>query len=393
MGSTRRLGPSEWWGWSHCVHNEGEFFTWFYKLVITQQLLEGDYDQRKLFCEQMQSVFNDNDNITLFTSDEAHFHLNGFVNRQNFRYWGAENPRELHEKPLHSPRVTVWCAVGKNTVIGPYFFEENGVTVTVNSDRYLTMLNEFFIPQLRRKRIPLRNVWFQQDGATCHTSNATMTFLRQKFPGRLISRRGDVSWPPRSPDLSPCDFFLWGYLKERVYREKPRTLHELKEAITEEIRRIPRAMLGRVATSFISRLDSCITADGRHMLDVNFRTWLYHKNPPSWEHFKTRNKNISAKMIELCFFFEINTNPLADPVLSSFWANYLNMHAVVRMKFPLCYLFPVLKYSLLLWPLYFNVPLITEHSRNYGKNPTLRLYLNLGRRIMLKTIDLWALRP
>ncbi|KAI5693638.1 hypothetical protein M8J75_002862 [Diaphorina citri] len=99
-----------------------------------------------------------------------------------------------------------------------------------------------------------------------------MTLLRQKFPGRLISRRGDVSWPPRSPDLSPCDFFLWGYLRERVYREKPRTLHELKEAITEEIRRIPRAMLGRVATSFISRLDSCITADGRHMLDVNFRT-------------------------------------------------------------------------------------------------------------------------
>ncbi|KAI5695648.1 hypothetical protein M8J75_001353 [Diaphorina citri] len=150
----------------------------------------------------MHSVFNDNDNITLFTSDEAHFHLNGFVNRQNFRYWGAENPRELHEKPLHSPRVTVWCAVGKNTVIGPYFFEENG--------RHLTMLNEFFIPQLRRK--------------------------------------------------------------QRVYREKPRTLHELKEAITEEVRRIPRAMLGRVATSFISRLDSCITADGRHMLDVNFRT-------------------------------------------------------------------------------------------------------------------------
>ncbi|KAI5722220.1 hypothetical protein M8J76_005519 [Diaphorina citri] len=67
-------------------------------------------------------------------------------------------------------------------------------------------------------------------------------------------------------------FFLWGYLKERVYREKPRTLHELKEAITEEIRRIPWAMLGRVATIFISRLDSCITADGRHMLDVNFRT-------------------------------------------------------------------------------------------------------------------------
>lgn len=178
-----------------------------YKMVICQQLLPGDHNQRKMFCERMSSVLDDNENVVLFTSDEAHFHLDGFVNKQNFRYWGPENPRETHERPLHSPRVTVWCAVGEKTVIGPYFFEENGVTVTVNSERYLAMLNDFFLPQLRRKRIPLRHVWFQQDGATCHTANASMTFLRQKFNGRLISRRGDVPWPPRSPDLSPCDFF------------------------------------------------------------------------------------------------------------------------------------------------------------------------------------------
>ncbi|KAI5739696.1 hypothetical protein M8J77_022292 [Diaphorina citri] len=134
-------------------------------LFVTQQLLEGDYDQRKLFCEQMQSVFNDNDNITLFTSDEAHFHLNGFVNRQNFRYWGAENPRELHKKPLHSPRVTVWCAVGKNTVIGPYFFEENG--------RHLTMLNEFFDPSTPTKTHPIEKClvsagWSDLPYVKCH---------------------------------------------------------------------------------------------------------------------------------------------------------------------------------------------------------------------------------
>jgi hypothetical protein len=63
------------------------------------------------------------------------------------------------------------------------------------------------------------------------------------FPGHLISRFGDVPWPP---DLSTCDFFLWGYLKSRVYAHKPRTLNDLKEAISQEIRPIDRQLLARV---------------------------------------------------------------------------------------------------------------------------------------------------
>ena len=67
------------------------------------------------------------------------------------------------------------------------------------------------------------------------------------FSGHLISRFGDVSWPPRSPDLSTCVFFfLWGYLKSRVYTHKPRTLNDLKEAIRQEIRPIDRQLLARV---------------------------------------------------------------------------------------------------------------------------------------------------
>jgi hypothetical protein len=51
----------------------------------------------------------------------------------------------------------------------------------------------------------ISHVYFQQDGATAH---APMNILRNMFHGRLISRYGDVPWPPRSPDLSSCDFFL-----------------------------------------------------------------------------------------------------------------------------------------------------------------------------------------
>ncbi|GBO06753.1 hypothetical protein AVEN_202694-1 [Araneus ventricosus] len=58
-------------------------------------------------------------------------------------------------------------------------------------------------------------VWFQQDGAT---AGIWMDLLKEIFPKRLISLRGNISWPARSPDLSPCDYFLWGYLKLEVYR-------------------------------------------------------------------------------------------------------------------------------------------------------------------------------
>ena len=54
------------------------------------------------------------------------------------------NPKEYHQRPLHSDRVTVWCAVSRMGIIGPYFFEENGRAVTVNSVRYLTVIEEFF---------------------------------------------------------------------------------------------------------------------------------------------------------------------------------------------------------------------------------------------------------
>jgi len=115
-------------------------------------------------------------------------------------------------------------------------------------------------------------VWFQQDGATAHTANESMTTVRNMFPGHLIVRFGDVPWPPRSPDLSTCDFFLWGYLKSRVYAHNPRTLNDLKEAIRQEIRPIDCQLLSRVMGDFKQRFENCIQEDGRHLNDIIFKT-------------------------------------------------------------------------------------------------------------------------
>ena len=58
----------------------------------------------------------------------------------------------------------------------------------------------------------LRNGYFQQDGATCHTSNESMSEIESFFDDRIISK---ALWPPRSPDLSPPDFFPVGRLQKK----------------------------------------------------------------------------------------------------------------------------------------------------------------------------------
>jgi hypothetical protein len=93
------------------------------------------------------------------------------------------------------------------------------VSVTVTSDRYCAMLEHFLWPKFDDlfDEHGAENVWFQQDGPTAHTSNHSLGILREIFPGHVVSLRGDIGWPQSSPDLTSCDFFLWGYLKAQVY--------------------------------------------------------------------------------------------------------------------------------------------------------------------------------
>ncbi|KAJ4448634.1 hypothetical protein ANN_00024 [Periplaneta americana] len=71
-------------------------------------------------------------------------------------------------------------------------------------------------------------------------------------------------WPPRSPDLITPDFFLWGYLKDRVYATRPQTLDDLKHNITQEIQAIDNRVLQRVASNMERRVELCLMQDGGH---------------------------------------------------------------------------------------------------------------------------------
>jgi len=243
-----------------------------YKVQITQQLKPADHSRRHRYASWVleQLTINTGFSNNIFFSDEAHFSLGGYVNKQNCRIWGSENPQVIEEMPLHPDKVTVWCALWSKGVIGPYFFEDaNGQTVTVNSERYGRMIRDFFWPAIEDH--DLDDMWFQ-DGATSHTTRPIMALLREKFPGRVISRFGDVNWPPRSCDLTPLDFFLWGYAKDRVYANNPQTLDALKTNITQVMAEIPPEMCEKVVKNYLKRIACCRKSRGGHLNDIVFRT-------------------------------------------------------------------------------------------------------------------------
>ena len=79
---------------------------------------------------------------------------------------------------------------------------------------------------------------------------ATTGILPGKFPGRVISRNGDYNWLPRSCDLIPLDFFLRGYVKDKVYADAPQSIQELKEKIRPVIDEIEPQMCENVMENF-----------------------------------------------------------------------------------------------------------------------------------------------
>jgi hypothetical protein len=124
-------------------------------------------------------------------SDTAHFHVSGYVNKQNCCYWAPNNQHELHQCPLHTAKVTVYCEIYSHGIIGTYFFGNvKGCTVTVHAEQYKTMLKTFLHTELHPRQQDL--LWFQQDGATAHIAEISMQVFRTKFPGRPISRFGDI---------------------------------------------------------------------------------------------------------------------------------------------------------------------------------------------------------
>ena len=70
--------------------------------------------------------------------------------------------------------------------------------------------------------------------------------LRPVFEDRIISRRADVVWPPRSCYVTPLDHYLWGAVKDKCYVDKPETIDDLKDNIREAIGEIQLHIIDKV---------------------------------------------------------------------------------------------------------------------------------------------------
>lgn len=119
------------------------------------------------------------------------------------------------------------------------------------------LLENVFLEQRQR-------MYFQHDGAPPHISLRACRVLNERYRNRWIGRGGPVHWPARSPDLTPMDFFLWGTIKQYVYRERIDNREELEGRVIEAFAIVTPEMLRNAQQSLLQRARLCIQCDGGH---------------------------------------------------------------------------------------------------------------------------------
>ncbi|KAJ4451659.1 hypothetical protein ANN_03129 [Periplaneta americana] len=210
-----------------------EYQLYPYHLQRVQALSPADYPARVRFCQWFLQQCGVNPNfpaLVLFT-DEAQFTRDGITNFHNQHVWAYENPRATvpsHHQVRFS--LNMWAGI-----IG---------------DRLINR----------------QHIHFLHDGVPAHFSRTARRYLDRRFPDRWIGRGGPIAWPPRSPDLNPPDFYLWGHLKSLVYSSPVSDLETLWNRIvacSEDIRNTP-GVWDRVRRSMRHRCEVCIQAGGGH---------------------------------------------------------------------------------------------------------------------------------
>lgn len=222
---------------------------------------DNDRERRAHFCNIFLNRFNQDPAFyrKIMWSDECTFGRNGIFNRRNHRCWSQENPHCNVETNFQTRfSLNVWCGILDDMLVGPFFIDGS-----LDQYKYFELLTgyiENFLDQL-----PLANryeVIFQQDGAPPHNTRLNVTYLNTHFGERWIGTNGPIRWPPRSPDLTVMDFFLWGYLKDQVYLFQPENIEILRHRILEACRNIPREFLHNATFSVVRRYQQCIAQNG-----------------------------------------------------------------------------------------------------------------------------------
>jgi hypothetical protein len=201
-------------------------------------------------------------------SDESPFKLFYIPNPKNDTVWGSQ---EKHIPPAEqmkfSPSVMVWGGMTARGLTDLHFVP-NGLKL--NSDYYIRNILEKIVkpsfhrdsdeqPVTRRKLFACNTEGiFQQDGARCHTSTATIQWLDDNIPSYIKPK----DWPPNSPDLSPIEN-LWSILSLSVYRDpEPKNIVQLKRRLRSAWKSVTVETLEALIQSMPARVEDVIKVNG-----------------------------------------------------------------------------------------------------------------------------------
>lgn len=225
-----------------------------------------DFDKRVQFCRfLLHSDVDDPDFLKrILWTDESKFTREGIFNQHNLHHWTHkdENPRRKRLRNFQRKfSINVWAGVIGNQVIGPHYLPEN-----LNGDNYLEFLQND-LPLLLEEQYDHFNedirIVFQNDGCPAHWKLIVREYLNNVFPNSWIGRDGPIQWPPRSPDITPLDFYVWGRAKELVYATEVPTRDELRQRIEVAFETIKEEVRMRTTTVEIrERCRACIRNRG-----------------------------------------------------------------------------------------------------------------------------------
>lgn len=243
-----------------------------FRIFMRHELQNADYRRRLQFsawfinqCRNPRFIYN------LVIGDESSFGLNGEVTTNNVRMYAPKGqaPDFYYEKRSDRRKINVWAGLcGNGDVVGPYFFDQN-----MNGRTYLAMLNNFVLPNLARIYNAVmdseftHSIWWAQDGAPPHRAREVRRKIVQIFGNRVIALGHGEAWPARSPDLTPCDFFLWGHIKSKVYTSPPASIAVLRRRIIDAFNELKRNR-NMVRSSFnemLRRAQVCQQNNGGHV--------------------------------------------------------------------------------------------------------------------------------
>lgn len=230
-----------------------------------QALLPTDHGPRMDFCREMLRRHRADPQFLnkILWSDETSFRRIGIFNMHNLHCYAYTNPHIVRSDHFqHQFGINMWAGIVEGQLIGPH-----ELPARLNGPEYLRFLQNDLNGLLEEVSLETRrNMWLQQDGAPAHFARDVRNHINRTFPSRWIGRGGHIRWPPRSPDLNPIDFFLWGYYKEIVYETESATKEQLRQKITAAtayMKNNSRAFR-RIKINFIRRCQLCLRMRGRN---------------------------------------------------------------------------------------------------------------------------------